>query len=474
MFRSQINPPRSFQTFSASHLATAPLTPFPATLTSHLQRPKKSATLTLAFASLTSRFKHKSRVCHSYKKHPGWGYTLQREMSSFPNLTTRHSPLATISFTTLRLRAVLPRRIRAYEKHSHNPIRIRTSKTQHLKPFKMNTYEKTGGGGPPPNAGAPRADSRYTTGPMLSTTILDTNWLGRPRSIAAALLESDGHRALIDPGPASTLPALRGLLDARGIGVSDLNAILLTHIHLDHAGATGALIRENPNLEVYVHKAGMRHMADPAKLLASAERLWPGELQHLFGETLPVPFGNLRILNGGETLSLGSRNLDVVHTPGHASHHVSFFDLSDGTAFVGDTAGFHIEGQPYVVPLAPPPDIDLDAWNASLDAIAARRPARLFLTHFGYSENPAAHIAKYRKNLQRWSSLAADTLRKFPDERGSLEKFVSATSAEIRQHVGGAEAEHYIFNCGLNLSWLGLARYHRKRAEAAAAPKQRV
>jgi glyoxylase-like metal-dependent hydrolase (beta-lactamase superfamily II) len=315
---------------------------------------------------------------------------------------------------------------------------------------------------------------RYTTNAMLVTTILDTNWLGHPRSIAAALLESDGHRAIIDPGPASTLPALRGLLDARGIGVSDLNAILLTHIHLDHAGATGTLIKENPNLEVYVHKTGMRHMADPSKLLASAERLWPGELQHLFGETLPVPFGNLRILNGGETLALGSRNLDVIYTPGHASHHVSYFDLSDGTAFVGDTAGFHIEGEPYAVPLAPPPDIDLEAWNTSLDAIVARRPARLFLTHFGYSTDPAAHIAEYRRNLQRWSALAAKTLRKFPDERSSVERFVSATSAEIRQHVAGAEAEHYIFNCGLDLSWLGLARYHRKRAEAAAASKPRV
>jgi glyoxylase-like metal-dependent hydrolase (beta-lactamase superfamily II) len=311
---------------------------------------------------------------------------------------------------------------------------------------------------------------RYTTNVMLGTTILDTNWLGRPRSIAAVLLESDGHRAILDPGPASTLSTLRQHLDSRGIGVSDLNAILLTHIHLDHAGATGALIKENPNLEVYVHKAGMRHLADPSKLLASAERLWPGELQQLFGETLPVPFGNLRILSGGETLALGSRNLDVIYTPGHASHHVSYFDLSDGTAFVGDTAGFHIEGVPYAVPLAPPPDIDLEAWNASLDAIAARQPARLFLTHFGYSNDPSAHIAKYRKNLQRWSTLAAKTLRKFPDERCSLEEFVSATTAEIRQQVAGAEAEHYIFNCGLNLSWLGLARYHRKSAEGAATP----
>ena len=302
---------------------------------------------------------------------------------------------------------------------------------------------------------------------MLATTILDTNWMGRPRSIAAALLESDGHRAIIDPGPASVLPRLRQQLDSRGIGVSDLNAILLTHIHLDHAGATGALIKENPNLEVYVHKAGMLHVANPSKLLASAERLWPGELGHLFGETLAVPFGNLRMLEGGETLSLGSRNLEVVYTPGHASHHVAYFDSSDGTAFVGDTTGFHIAGEPFVVPLAPPPDIDLEIWYASLEAIAARHPARLFLTHFGYSKDPAAHIAEYRENMQRWADLAAKILRSTRDERGGLDAFVRAARSEIEKHLTGAEAEHYIFNCGLPLTWLGLARYHRKRAEAA-------
>jgi glyoxylase-like metal-dependent hydrolase (beta-lactamase superfamily II) len=262
---------------------------------------------------------------------------------------------------------------------------------------------------------------------------------------------------------------LRELLAARGISVPDLNAILLTHIHLDHAGATGTLIKENPNLEVYVHKAGMLHMADPAKLLASAERLWPGHLQLLFGETLPVPFANLRVLKGGETLSLGSRNLEVVCTPGHASHHVSYFDSTDGTAFVGDTAGFHIEGEPFAVPLAPPPDIDLEIWNTSLGAISSRHPARLFLTHFGYSSDPAAHIAEYRKNLQRWGALAGDILRSTTDAQAGLDSFVAATSKEIEQRLSAAEAEHYIFNCGLNLTWLGLARYHRKRAEAAAA-----
>ena len=304
---------------------------------------------------------------------------------------------------------------------------------------------------------------------MHGTSVLDTNWLGRARSIGAMLLESDGHWAIVDPGPASVLPTLRELLAERGISIADLQAVLLTHIHLDHAGATGALVRENPNLEVYLHKAGMLHMADPSKLLASADRLWPGQLQFLFGETLPVPFGNLRMLKGGETLSLGKRHLEVFHTPGHASHHVSYFDSDDGTAYVGDTSGFHMEGNAYVVPLAPPPDIDLEIWNASLDAILARRPARLFLTHFGYSNEPAAHIAEYRENLRRWAALAAQILRTALDEKTAMESFVAGTAAEIREQVKGAEAEHYLFNVGLDLTWLGLARYHRKRAEQAAA-----
>ncbi len=173
---------------------------------------------------------------------------------------------------------------------------------------------------------------------MHTITTLDDLWMGRRRSIATALLESDGHRSVVDPGPGSTLETLRKQLRAKGIGVGDLDAILLTHIHLDHAGATGALVRENPRLAVYVHKNGAPHVIDPSKLLASAQRLWPNDLQRLFGESLPVPAENLRILEGGETLTLGSRRVEVVYTPGHASHHVSYFDKAEGVAFVGDTA----------------------------------------------------------------------------------------------------------------------------------------
>src|SRR5882757_314320 len=211
---------------------------------------------------------------------------------------------------------------------------------------------------------------------MNKITPLDVNWVGRPKSIAAALLESENHRALIDPGPESTLATLREQLRHRGLTVADLDAILLTHIHLDHAGATGKLVRENPKLKVHVHANGARHMADPSKLLASAGRLWGDQLPILFGETIPVPTENLKILEGGETLTLGSRKLDVAYTPGHASHHVTYFDSDEGVAFIGDTGGVRIDNGPYILPATPPPDVDLALWNRSFDTILSHRPAR--------------------------------------------------------------------------------------------------
>src|SRR2546421_12396375 len=324
------------------------------------------------------------------------------------------------------------------------------------------------GASAPPVSFSPCSVLRYTTFRMRSITSLDNLWMGRPRSIAAALLESDSHRAIVDPGPGSTLGTLHQQLYARGIGVGDLDAILLTHIHLDHAGATGSLVRENPRLAVYVQKNGAPHMIDPSKLLASAQRLWPNDLQLLFGETLSVPAENLRILDAGENLTLGSRQLEVVYTPGHASHHVSYFDKTEGVAFVGDTAGVRMEGNSFVMPATPPPDIDLGIWDTSFAAILERKPARLFLTHFGYSENPSEHISLFRERLHRWAALTAEILRTAASDSAAMDSFMSATYAEISEHLPAGEAEHYAFSAGLNLSFLGLARYLRKRAAAVS------
>ena len=302
----------------------------------------------------------------------------------------------------------------------------------------------------------------------MNINVLDVNWTGRSRSIAAALLESGGHRAIVDPGPGSTLATLRKRLQAEGVAVADLDAILVTHIHLDHAGATGALVQENPRLAVYVHELGAQHMIDPSRLLASALRLWPDTLQELFGETLPVPAQNIKILHGGETLTLGAHKLKVEYTPGHASHHVSFFDDAEGVAFVGDTTGIRINNGPYILPATPPPDIDLSIWDKSMDAILAHRPARLFLTHFGYSDTPAAHIAEFRERLKNWAGVAAECLRTGPDLAAAREAFVERSRREMEEWLGKIEAEHHAFTAGLNLSFLGLARYLRKHATTAA------
>ena len=303
---------------------------------------------------------------------------------------------------------------------------------------------------------------------MHKTTTLDDNWVGRPKSIATALLESDGHRAIVDPGPGSTLYTLKNELRAHGASVSSLDAILLTHIHLDHAGATGALVRENPNLAVYVHKLGAPHMIDPSKLLASAARLWPDNLQQLFGEAVRVPEENLRILEGGETIPLGSRKIEVAYTPGHASHHVSYFENIEGVAFVGDTTGIKIEGDSYVMPATPPPDIDLKIWDGSFAAILERKPKRLFLTHFGFSDNPAAHIVQFRERLHHWMEMTEKILQSAPNDEAAMASFMSKARAEISEHLPPQDVKQYAATAGLNLSFLGLARHARKRAQPAS------
>lgn len=303
---------------------------------------------------------------------------------------------------------------------------------------------------------------------MHKITTLDDNWMGRPKSIGTALLESDGHRAIVDPGPGSTLDTLKKELRVQGASVSDVDAILLTHIHLDHAGATGALVRENPKLAVYVHKLGAPHMIDPSKLVASAARLWPDNLQQLFGEAVAVPAENLRILEGGETISLGSRKIEVAYTPGHASHHVSYFESIEGVAFVGDTAGIRIEGHSYIMPATPPPDIDLKIWEGSFAAILDRKPKRLFLTHFGFSENPVAHIAQFRERLRLWMEMTEKILQLAPSDEAAMESFMNEGRVEIGEHLPPKDVEQYAATAGLNLSFLGLARHARKRAQAAS------
>jgi glyoxylase-like metal-dependent hydrolase (beta-lactamase superfamily II) len=256
---------------------------------------------------------------------------------------------------------------------------------------------------------------------------------------------------LIDPGPASCLETL---LEA--LGDERPSALLLTHIHLDHAGATGSLVSRWPDLEVYVHERGAPHLIDPARLLESARRLYGEDMDRLWGEVLPVPEENIRTLRGGEELL---DCFEVAYTPGHASHHVSYL-YDDGTAFVGDTGGVRITPETLTVPPTPPPDIDLEAWHASIDRIAEWGPDRLVMTHFGSAEDVDDQLAELSERLDTWAALA---------HTEDLQTFIDTISDEIRRDAGEELLPAYLQAAPPEQLYAGLERYWSKQ-EPSDAP----
>ncbi|HXG90263.1 MAG TPA: MBL fold metallo-hydrolase [Vicinamibacterales bacterium] len=294
-------------------------------------------------------------------------------------------------------------------------------------------------------------------------TFIDLKFLGLPRVIGSAVLEGPAGLVLIDPGPTSCLPALESGLADHGHRLKDVRTLLLTHIHLDHAGATGTLMDRFPELTAYVHARGAPHMIDPAKLLASATRLYGLRMNELWGEFKPVPADRLHILNGGERLEVAGRSIDVAYTPGHASHHVSYFDLTNGDAFVGDTVGIRVAGN-YIKAPTPPPDIDLEAWERSLQVIEAWRPRSLVLTHFGIVDDVAEHLRKFRMALERSAALVRRSLDSDGNDEERIRRFSEDMRAEVRQVLSEADARSTEAAAPFDQLWQGLARYWRKRA----------
>ncbi|MDQ3769550.1 MAG: MBL fold metallo-hydrolase [Actinomycetota bacterium] len=252
--------------------------------------------------------------------------------------------------------------------------------------------------------------------------------------------------ALVDPGPAASVATL---LEA--LGDERPARLLLTHIHLDHASAAGVLVRRWPDLEVWVHERGAPHMIDPTKLLVSAQQLYAGDMARLWGEVAPVPEGNLRVLGGGESLD----GFDVAYTPGHAWHHVAYRHAATGWVFTGDVAGVRIAPSGHLLPPTPPPDIDLEAWHRSLDAVAAWEPAALCLTHFGAWTDVADHLEGMHEALDRWGVRARDL---------DADAYAEAIVAEMREH-GESALDSYLQAMPPDHQQLGLARYWHKRAK---------
>jgi glyoxylase-like metal-dependent hydrolase (beta-lactamase superfamily II) len=273
---------------------------------------------------------------------------------------------------------------------------------------------------------------------------IDLHFLGQEHGIGVYLVETDDGLALFDCGPSSTLPALDAGLEDHGLALDDVRHLLLSHIHLDHAGAAGPLVRRHPGLTVWVSEVGLPHLVDPSRLERSARRLYGDLFDTLWGELAPVPADNVRIA-AGDVLGW-----DAFPTPGHASHHVSY--LRDGTLLAGDAAGVRMPWASYVLPVSPPPDISVEGWHATVAAIRARGPERLALIHFGEHEDVDAHLDLLERELDRWAERVGGGME--------LEEFVAAARADA-----GEDADTYDRVAPFWQSWHGLHRYWEKKRE---------
>ncbi len=273
---------------------------------------------------------------------------------------------------------------------------------------------------------------------------LDLRHLGHERVIGCYLLETDDGLALQDCGPATCVPELKARLAERGLELRDLRHLLLSHIHLDHAGAAGVLVREHPELQVHVSEVGAPHVIDPERLERSARRLYGDDFERLWGELAPVPGENVHEVGDGV---LG---LDCFPSPGHAWHHVCYLD-GDGILYAGDAAGVRIQPSAFVLPPTPPPELDLEAWEQTIDGIAARGPRRLALIHFGVTEDVERHLAELRRRLREWAERVRDG--------ASEEQFEVAAEADL-----GGDRAAYEQAMPFWQSYAGLKRYWEKRA----------
>jgi glyoxylase-like metal-dependent hydrolase (beta-lactamase superfamily II) len=277
---------------------------------------------------------------------------------------------------------------------------------------------------------------------------IDLHHLGNDRAVGVYLVDTEDGPALLDCGPASTLPALKQGLAQAGLAMADVGHLLLSHTHLDHAGAAGTLVREHPGLQVHVSAIGAAQLADPSRLDSSARRLYGEAFDTVWGEPAPVPEANIRIV-GDDTLGL-----ETFATPGHASDHVSYLDR-DGTLYAGDATGVRIQPGRYVLPASPPPDLDVEQWLLTIDDIERRAPQRLALIHFGVFEDVADHLGAFKVELARWTELVGDG--------ADADAFVR----EAESAVPPGERPLYERAAPLRQCYAGLRRYWDERTAAA-------
>jgi glyoxylase-like metal-dependent hydrolase (beta-lactamase superfamily II) len=268
--------------------------------------------------------------------------------------------------------------------------------------------------------------------------------------IGVYLLDTTDGPALFDCGPSTCIDALEAGLRERGLGLGDVRHLLLSHIHLDHAGAAGTLVRMHPELQVHVSPVGAPHLVDPSRLEQSARRLYADTFDRLWGELAPVPHENVHVA-GDRVLGL-----DCFPSTGHASHHVCYVDDA-GTLYAGDSAGVRIQPHRHVSPPTPPPDIDLEAWYRTIGEIEQRRPERLALIHFGVVDDVADHLARLRARLEQVAERVGSGM--------SEQAFVALARAELHADEGADASDTYERGTSFERDYAGLERYWRKRRE---------
>lgn len=296
------------------------------------------------------------------------------------------------------------------------------------------------------------------------TILIDLDYLGIQGYIASCLLDTGEGLALVDPGPATSLPRLRDAIRAYGATMQDVRLLLLTHIHLDHSGGAGALAAELPQLRVYVHERGVPHLVDPAKLVRSAAMLYGDQMERMWGDILPVPAERIQTLSGGERLRFGFRTIEVAYTPGHAWHHSAYLDTQTGIAFTGDVAGEQYHGSTVAIPVTPPPDVDVELMIESGHRILEWQPAHLFPTHFGLVQDPPRFLAEHEARLRGWSDQVRASLAEEGTDEDRIGRYLENRRVELRALLPEA-SWRFISDNTITYDWLGLARYWRKKAE---------
>jgi glyoxylase-like metal-dependent hydrolase (beta-lactamase superfamily II) len=296
-------------------------------------------------------------------------------------------------------------------------------------------------------------------------TGIDTRMAGKTK-VTSAYLVAAREPTLIETGPTRSVSAVLGGLQALGMGAEDLAHIVVTHIHLDHAGGAGTLASHFPRATVWVHERGAPHLAEPTKLVASATRVYGEErLRDLFGPVDPVAGERLRSIGEGDVVPMGDRRLEVMYTPGHASHHVSLVDSLTGALFTGDALGIHLPDVRVLRPATPPPDIDVEAGVESIERIRKRAETFLMFSHFGPVRETEELCSIAASRLRRWATIVREAMDQTDDIDRITQILSDGTASEFDEAPEGADLERYEVLSGMKMNASGLVRYWKKREE---------